>query len=112
MAYGIRNFEDLDLGLSEIRRVLKPGGHLVIIELTAPAQAPMKQLFRIYAHGIMPVVGRIISRDTKAYAYLPATMEAFPQGEAMQRILEKVGFRNVTFRRFTFGLSTLYMATK
>lgn len=112
VAYGIRNFEDLDRGLSEMRRVLKPGGHLVIIELTAPAQSPMKQLFRIYAHGIMPVVGRIISRDSKAYTYLPTTMEAFPQGEAMQRILEKVRFRNVTFRRFTFGLSTLYMATK
>ena len=112
VAYGIRNFADLDKGLREMRRVLRPEGRLVIIELTAPKAFPMKQLFWIYSHILMPIVGKIVSKDSRAYSYLPATMEAFPQGEAMKSILEKSGFRHVNFRRFTFGLSTLYTACK
>ena len=112
VAYGIRNFEDLDKGLKEMLRVLRPGGRLVIIELTSPVHFPMKQLFWLYSHVLMPTIGKIISRDKQAYAYLPATMEAFPQGEVMQGILQKAGFRNVEFKRFTFGLSTLYLAEK
>ncbi len=112
VAYGVRNFEDLDRGLKEMCRVMKPGGHLVIIELTAPRKFPMKQLFWLYSHCFMPLLGRLISRDSKAYTYLPATMEAFPQGEEMQGILGRAGFREVAFKRFTFGLSTLYTATK
>ena len=112
VAYGIRNFEDLDKGLGEMLRVLRPGGRLVIIELTAPARFPMKQGFWLYSHVLMPTVGRIISHDKKAYSYLPATMEAFPQGEVMAETLHRVGYRDVAFRRFTFGLSTLYTACK
>ena len=112
VAYGIRNFEDLDRGLAEMLRVLKPGGHLAILELTAPTSFPMKQLFWLYSHILMPLVGKIVSRDRRAYTYLPATMEAFPHGEEMQRILQKAGFADVSFRRFTFGISTLYMAGK
>lgn len=112
VAYGIRNFADLDRGLQEMLRVLRPKGHLVIIELTSPIRFPMKQLFWLYSHVLMPTLGKIISRDSKAYSYLPATMEAFPQGEEMQRILQKNGFNNISFKRFTFGLSTLYCATK
>ncbi|MCQ2266757.1 MAG: bifunctional demethylmenaquinone methyltransferase/2-methoxy-6-polyprenyl-1,4-benzoquinol methylase UbiE [Bacteroidaceae bacterium] len=112
VAYGIRNFQHLEQGLSEMLRVLRPGGHLVIIELTAPRRFPMKQLFWLYSHVAMPLIGRIVSRDARAYTYLPHTMEVFPQGEQMQQILQKVGFSDVQFKRFTFGLSTLYTACK
>ncbi len=112
VAYGVRNFENLDKGLREMCRVLKPEGHLLIIELTAPQRFPMKQLFSLYAKVIMPAVGRLVSKDPSAYTYLPATMAAFPQGEAMQGILRRAGFREVRFKRFTFGISTMYLATK
>ena len=111
-AFGIRNFADLDKGLGEMCRVLKKGGHLSIVELTTPPRFPMKQLFWLYSHTVLPVYGRLISKDQSAYSYLTQTIEAFPQGERMTEILKKAGFAEATFKRLTFGICTMYFATK
>ena len=111
-AFGIRNFPDLDRGLKEIFRVLKPDGHLSIVELTSPVAFPMKQLFKVYSHTVLPIYGRLVSRDDSAYRYLTATTEAFPQGEQMVGILKKAGFSEARFERLTFGICTMYLATK
>jgi demethylmenaquinone methyltransferase/2-methoxy-6-polyprenyl-1,4-benzoquinol methylase len=111
-AFGIRNFADLDRGLQEMCRVLKPGGHLSIVELTTPVGFPMKQLFHIYSHTVLPIYGRMISKDQSAYTYLTKTIEAFPQGERMMAILQQAGFSEASFRRLTFGICTMYFATK
>lgn len=111
-AFGIRNFQNLEKGLQEMCRVLKPGGMLCVLELTTPVTFPIKQMFRVYSHTILPIYGRLISKDVSAYSYLTKTIEAFPQGETMVEILNKVGFSQASFRRLTFGICTLYVAYK
>lgn len=111
-AFGIRNFQSLDQGLKEMCRVLKKGGHLSIVELTTPVRFPMKQLFHIYSHTVLPLYGKLISKDQSAYSYLTATIEAFPQGETMVEVLKKAGFAKAEFKRLTFGICTMYYATK
>lgn len=111
-AFGIRNFQNLDQGLSEMCRVLKKGGHLCIVELTTPISFPMKQLFRIYSGTVLPIYGKLISKDQSAYDYLNKTIAAFPQGEVMMEVLKKAGFEKAEFKRLTFGICTLYFATK
>ena len=112
VAYGARNFENLEAGIKEMCRVLKPGGHLMLVELTTPPHFPMKQLFWIYAHTVMPLIGRLVSHDDSAYTYLPRSMEAFPQAEQLVPLMYRCGFSHVDFKRFTFGLSTMYLATR
>ena len=112
VAYGARNFDNLEAGIREMCRVLVPGGHLMLVELTTPPRFPMKQLFHVYSHTVMPFIGRYISHDESAYTYLPKTMAAFPQAEQLQSLMLSCGFSKIEFRRFTFGLSTMYLATK
>lgn len=112
VAFGIRNFEGLDKGLSEMCRVLVPGGHLVILELSTPDRFPMKQLFTIYSKVVIPLLGKLISKDNSAYTYLPQSIRAFPQGEVMQNVIRQAGFTQVSFKRLTFGICTLYIARK
>ena len=111
-AFGIRNFQNLDKGLTEICRVLKKSGHLSIVELTTPVSFPMKQLFRIYSSTILLNYAKFISKDKSAYEYLNKTVEAFPQGERMMEIFHKAGFAKSSFKRLTFGICTMYLAEK
>lgn len=88
------------------------GGHLCIVELTTPVSFPMKQLFSIYSNTVLPMYGKLISKDQSAYSYLNKTIEAFPQGEDMMEVFKKAGFAKAEFKRLTFGICTLYFATK
>ena len=111
-SFGIRNFQELEKALSEMYRVLRKGGHLAILELSSPVRFPMKQLFPFYSRYILPLLGRIFSKDTKAYKYLPDSIAAFPQGEVLQNAIKNAGFNKVEFRRFTGGICTFYLAAK
>ena len=93
-------------------RVLRKDGHLSIVELTTPVSFPMKQLFKVYSHTVLPLYGRLVSKDKQAYKYLVKTIEAFPQGERMVDILKQAGFSEASFKRLTCGICTLYTATK
>ncbi|PKP40090.1 MAG: bifunctional demethylmenaquinone methyltransferase/2-methoxy-6-polyprenyl-1,4-benzoquinol methylase UbiE [Bacteroidetes bacterium HGW-Bacteroidetes-13] len=112
VAFGVRNFENLEKGLSEILRVLKPGGVLVILETSVPTQTPFKQGYGFYTKNVLPVIGRIFSKDRSAYAYLSESANNFPYGETFNNILKKIGFINVRHYPQTFGVATIYHATK
>jgi demethylmenaquinone methyltransferase/2-methoxy-6-polyprenyl-1,4-benzoquinol methylase len=109
-AYGVRNFEHLEAGLKEMKRVLRPGGKLVILEFSRPKAFPMVQLYGFYFKAILPLIGRLVSRHSKAYTYLPESVAVFPEGTDFCRILEKSGFKNPKARPLTFGVTTLYTA--
>lgn len=111
-AFGVRNFESIEQGIREMYRVLKPGGHLMILELSSPEFFPMKQLYRVYATTVIPFVGWLFSREREAYAYLPASVRVVPQGKVMTDLLAREGFHETKVRRFTFGICSLYTATK
>lgn len=111
-SFGVRNFEDIDKSFTEVLRVLKPGGVFLFIELTTPEVSPMKGLYSIYTKHIMPVLSNTMQTEQRAYEYLPESIAAFPQGREMMLILKKNGFTNIRLRRFTLGITTLYIAEK
>jgi len=111
-AFGVRNFENLEKGLSEMNRVLKPGGRVVILEFSKPTAFPMKQAYNFYFKNILPVFGKMISKDQAAYTYLPESVQAFPDGKAFLNILEKVGFKNTQWQSLTFGICSIYTGIK
>lgn len=111
-AFGVRNFEDIEQGIAEMYRVLKPGGHLMILELSSPEHFPMKQLYSIYSKIVIPNIGRLLSKEHTAYSYLPASIKVVPQGKVMTDLLGRVGFSQARSRTFTFGICSLYTACK
>jgi demethylmenaquinone methyltransferase/2-methoxy-6-polyprenyl-1,4-benzoquinol methylase len=112
VSFGVRNFQNLELGLSEIYRVLKPGGNIMVLEFSKPQNAPFKQVYQFYFKNILPTIGKMVSKDTAAYTYLPDSVNAFPDGKAFCTILEKVGFGIQHFKPFTFGVCTSYVGKK
>ncbi|MFN3639844.1 MAG: bifunctional demethylmenaquinone methyltransferase/2-methoxy-6-polyprenyl-1,4-benzoquinol methylase UbiE [Flavobacterium sp.] len=112
VAFGIRNFENLEKGLAEILRVLKPGGVFVILETSVPKKFPFKQGYHVYTRYIMPTIGKMFSRDKSAYAYLSESANHFPYGEALNNILKKIGFIDLKALPQTFGVATIYSASK
>jgi len=112
VAFGVRNFENLEKGLSEILRVLKPNGIFVILETSVPEKFPFKQGYRFYSRNILPLIGKMFSKDDSAYQYLSDSASVFPFGEALNNILRKTGFISVKSMPQTLGVATIYTATK
>ncbi len=111
-AFGVRNFENLNKGLSEMYRVLKTGGKTVVLEFSKPKVFPVKQIYNFYFKVILPLIGNIISKDNSAYTYLPESVDQFPERELFIKELEKVGFKDCTFRSLSFGIASVYSAVK
>ncbi len=112
VAFGIRNFENLEKGLTEICRVLKKGAPLLILEFSQPVAFPVKQLYRFYSYNFLPFIGRFVSKDRRAYTYLPESITGFISGDKMTGMLERCGYSQCSYKTFTFGIATLYVAYK
>lgn len=112
VGFGVRNFENLEKGLREINRVMKPGAMLVVLEFSRPRSFPFKQIYNLYFKSILPKIGRWVSRDKAAYTYLPESVEAFPDGSDFIKILQETGFKNTACKPLTFGISSIYSAQK
>lgn len=112
VAFGVRNFENLEAGLSEMLRVVKPGGKVVVLEFSQPTGFPFKQIYRFYFKFILPTIGRLVSKDQSAYTYLPESVDAFPYGQRFLDILGKLGYSKAVAKPVTFGVATIYTATK
>ena len=112
VAFGVRNFENLSLGLSEILRVLKPKGTLVILETSVPEKTPFKQGYGLYTKNLLPLIGRLFSKDKSAYSYLSESAAQFPYGISFNNILKEIGFTTVVHHPQTFGVATIYQAVK
>ena len=112
VGFGVRNFENLEKGLSEMLRVLRPGGKAVILEFSKPKKFPIKQSFTFYSKYVIPILGKSISKDEKAYAYLPESVEAFPEGKQFENILIKLDYKNVKSSLVSGGIATIYTGIK
>jgi demethylmenaquinone methyltransferase/2-methoxy-6-polyprenyl-1,4-benzoquinol methylase len=112
VSFGVRNFENLKKGLSEMYRVLKPGGKAIILEFSQPEKFPMKQMYGLYSKRILPVVGGALSKDKSAYTYLPESVEAFPYGTDFTNLLEQIGYTKTKDTPVTFGIASIYEGTK
>ncbi len=112
VSFGVRNYENLRKGLAEMLRVIRPGGKVIILELSQPEKFPIKQLFRFYIKHILPAVGRLIGKDPYAYTYLPNSVAAFPQGTAFTEVLERLGYRDTRIIPQTFGIASIYTGMK
>lgn len=112
VAFGVRNFENLEKGLSEMHRVLKKDGEVLILEFSKPAKFPVKQFYAFYFRFVLPTLGRVISGDKSAYTYLPESVSEFPAGSRFTKILDKVGFQETEHKSLTFGIASIYTGKK
>lgn len=112
VGFGVRNYENLEKGLSDMLRVIKPGGTAIILEFSKPKKFPVKQFFGFYSKFIIPTIGKMVSKDNAAYEYLPESVAAFPEGEEFMDILRKVGYKNPTATLVSGGIATIYKAVK
>jgi demethylmenaquinone methyltransferase/2-methoxy-6-polyprenyl-1,4-benzoquinol methylase len=112
VGFGVRNYENLEKGLSEMLRVVRPGGKLVILEFSKPKKFPIKQAFTFYSKYFIPFFGKRISKDEKAYAYLPESVAAFPEGKAFEDVLKKLNYQSVKSKLVSGGIATIYTGTK
>lgn len=112
VAFGVRNFENLEKGLAEMHRVLRPGGKVVVLEFSKPKSFPFKQLYNFYFKNILPTIGKTISKDNAAYTYLPESVKSFPDGSAFTSKLDTLGFKNTECRPLTLGISSIYTGIK
>ncbi|WP_324025616.1 bifunctional demethylmenaquinone methyltransferase/2-methoxy-6-polyprenyl-1,4-benzoquinol methylase UbiE [Maribacter sp. BPC-D8] len=112
VSFGVRNFETLNIGMAEILRVLKPNGTLVVLETSVPTKTPYKQGYSFYTKNILPLIGKLFSKDDSAYGYLSESASVFPHGENFNNILREIGFIDVTNKPQTFGVASIYIAKK
>lgn len=112
VSFGVRNFENVMTGLSEMRRVLKPGGKVFILEFSKPTNWLFKKIYYFYFCNVLPFVGKLISKDARAYTYLPESVRLFPEGEQFVALLRQAEFKQIECKPLTFGISTIYIAEK
>ena len=112
VAFGVRNFEHLQQGIQDMYRVIKPGGTVTVLEFSKPTRFPFKQLYNFYFKFILPLIGRIISKDQSAYTYLPESVQSFPDGEGFLDVMRTAGFKEAKAKQLTFGISSIYRGRK
>jgi demethylmenaquinone methyltransferase/2-methoxy-6-polyprenyl-1,4-benzoquinol methylase len=112
VAFGVRNYEDLKIGLSEMKRILRPGGCMLILEFSHPSSFPFRQLYKFYSRFIIPFCGKLISRHSEAYNYLPESVAAFPSGDNFLDILKSLGMKNCHTTSLSFGIASIYCSEK